>query len=104
MPRTTFYQKNFSDCWPPVHYTLFNNPDSAHWAEMCETAIARFDAKAPDFISEPDWKRFNSLVDAHLGEVFTWKARYEIYHAAHKALAPGVTVEAVAYAAGVLKE
>lgn len=101
--RSTFYQARYVN-WPPVRLAAYANPDSGYWREQAETAAADFDRKASGILSDPDWQRFNQLFIDHYGEGVTWMQAFDCYHAAVHALAPGVTVEAVAYAAGILPE
>lgn len=103
MSRTTFYQVAYVG-WPPVHHTQFNNPNSVYWQERCKALIARFDARAPECIAETEWAWLNATIAAHLGEEATWLAYYDTYTLALEAMQPGVTVQAIAYAAGVLPE
>ncbi len=103
MAQTTFYSLNYIH-WPPVHIRAFYNPDSLYWREQAETAVAEFDRKAPEFLNKADWELFNQLYLNHYGESVTWKQAFDCYKAALDALQPGMTVEAIAYAAGVLPE
>jgi hypothetical protein len=103
MSRTTFYQAQYID-WPPVAIGEYANPDSLYWQEQAETAVARFDEKAPEAMTENEWRRFNELAASHYGENYTWKAAYETYQKALEHLAPGATADSLAYACGVLPE
>ncbi len=103
MAQSTFYSVNYIG-WPPVPIREFSNPDSAHWKEMASAAITRFDARAPEFLTKGEWEWLCNTVTACLGKSWTYKQLYEIWHAATAAMKNGVTVQAIAYAAGVLPE
>jgi hypothetical protein len=101
--RSTFYQARYVN-WPPVSIFAYGNPNSPYWQEQAEAAVAEFDRKAASLLTPQEWDDFNEYFLGHYGEGVTWKQAYECYHAAAEALAPGVTVEAVACAAGILPE
>jgi hypothetical protein len=103
MAATTFYSKNFVG-WPPVPLAQFTNPNSAHWRERCLAVVERFDDRAPAHLTKAEWEWLGNTIAAHLGEAATWQQYYDAYQAALEALKPGVTVQAIAYAAGVLPE
>ena len=103
MSQTTFYSRNFVG-WPPVHLSQFNNPNSAYWRERANAAANRFDGAAHEFMTKAEWEWLNDQVYACLGQTATWKAFYETYQKILDGLKTGVTVQAIAFAAGVLAE
>ncbi len=103
MGQTTFFSKTYID-WPPVAIRDYADPDSGYWESLADLAIAEFDRRAPETLSHADWDRFNQLFHQHYGDALTWKQAHDCYRQAAAALAPGVSVEALAYACGVLPE
>jgi|ERR671925_2017073 hypothetical protein len=103
MSQTTFYSKNYAPTWPPtplrVAAAALTNPDSRYWHDQAQAAIDRLDKT----ILDPQaWNRWIQLYQAAGPESMTWREIWQVHEVAATAYSPEISIEAVAYVAGIL--
>jgi hypothetical protein len=98
---TTFYEKNFNNCWPPYTVKEISNPNSSYWQGECSLSRRMFD-KLP--ISGEEWQQFENYFTEWRPDEHTWKACHDVYDQAYKSYQPQMTMAELAHRVGILPE